>query len=239
MPRQRFLLAVVSLTVLVGLPPGRADDPQPEPPVVEPFNGKLRLPWKIVRPDAKRWSLTKTKGRLTITTQRGTIHKDTERTDVKSKNLFLITNPYGRGADFEVRVRVCDFKPNAFFQQGGLLLYDDDDNYVKFVWESKGDKEGGSHLVLICETAGKPEHNHAPTPENEGKVWLRLTRRGEKYEYASSGDGKKWTAHGKAVWGEKGPAKIGILAKNGPTDAPEIDVGFEDFRCSPARPKAD
>jgi hypothetical protein len=70
-------------------------------------------------------------------------------------------------------------------------------------------------------------------------VWLRLTRRKDKYEYASSGDGKKWTAHGEAEWREKGPAKVGILAKNGPTDAPETDACFEDFRCSPARAKAD
>jgi hypothetical protein len=146
--RHRFLLVFAPLVVLPAVPPGRAEDPQPEPLVVEPFHGKLRLPWKVVRPDAKRYSLTKNKGKLTITTQRGTIHKDSDRTDVKAKNLFLIPNPYGRCADFEVSVCVCDFKPSAFYQQAGLLLYDDDDNYVKFVWESNGEK-GATHLVMI------------------------------------------------------------------------------------------
>src|SRR5262245_51239262 len=113
-PRQRFLLALVSL-VLPVLPLGRADDTHADPDLVDSFNGKLHLPWKVLRPDAKHWSLTKNKGKLTIVTQRGTIHSEADRTDVKAKNLFLLGNPY-RGRDFEISVRVCDFKPNAYYQ---------------------------------------------------------------------------------------------------------------------------
>jgi regulation of enolase protein 1 (concanavalin A-like superfamily) len=242
MSRQWFLLAVVWLIVLPVVPPGRADEVQPEPPMVEPFDGKLRLNWKILRPDEKRWSLKKNKGKLTITTQRGSIRAGMERNELKAKNLFLINNPFGRASDFEVSVRVCDFKPTALWQQGGLLVYDDDDNYIKFVCESTGDQNGGTQLVLIHETEAKPVHLRAPTPENTGKVWLRLTRRKDKYEYASSGDGKKWTINGNVAWGEKGPAKIGILAKNGGSTAPEIDVCFEDFRARslvPVRARTD
>jgi beta-xylosidase len=234
MSRHRFLLACVSLIVLLVVPPGRADEVQPEPAVVEPFNGKLRLNWKVLRPDAKRWSLAKNKGKLTITTQKGAIHK-ADRNVTKARNLFLISNPYGRTADFEVSVCVSDFKPTAIWHQAGLLLYDDDDNYHKFVWEYNGE-QGGTHLVLIREFKGSPDHRHAPAPENAGKVWLRLTRRKDRYEYASSGDGKKWTTHGDVEGGEKGPAKIGILAKNGWTEAPDIDACFTDFRARPLPP---
>jgi cytochrome c len=234
MSRQRFLLAFVSLIVLPMVPLGRADEALPEPPAVEPFDGKLRLNWKVLRPDEKYWSLKKNKGKLTITTQKGTIHKDNEHNAGRAKNLFMIGNPFGRDADFEVSVCVSDFKPTDHFQQGGLLLYDDDDNYLKFVWESNDDKNGGSHLVLIRETDATPKYNRAPTPENTGKVWLRLVRRKEKCEFASSGDGKKWTVHGEMEWGAgKGPARIGILAKNAGTQAPEIDVCFSDFRARP------
>jgi regulation of enolase protein 1 (concanavalin A-like superfamily) len=225
----RFLLLVVSPLVLAAAPP--ADEGQPEPPAYEPFDGKFRLPWKVVRPDAKHWSLAKNKGKLTITTQKGTIHKKAEPNMEKAKNLFLIRNPYGRSADFEVSVCVCDFKPSALWHQAGLLLYDDDDNYLKFVWEIKSDGQG-THLVLIREIDATPEHHHAPAPENTGKVWLRLTRWKDKVEYASSGDGKKWTAHGAVNWGaSRGPARVGIMAKNGWTDAPQIDVCFTDFRA--------
>src|SRR5262245_57181729 len=127
MSRQRLLLAVVLLVVL--LPFVRAaDEDDPEPGIFEPFNGKLRLKWTIVRPDDRHWSLKKNRGKLTITTQRGSIHGETAKNDL-ARNLFLIRNPFNRNADFEVSVCIADFKPSAHYNQGGLLLYDDDDNY--------------------------------------------------------------------------------------------------------------
>jgi regulation of enolase protein 1 (concanavalin A-like superfamily) len=229
MSRQRLLLAVGSLFVL--LPFVRAtDEAGPDPGVVEPFNGKLRLRWTIVRPDDKHWSLTKNKGKLTITTQRGSIHGETPKNDL-ARNLFLLENPYTRNADFAVSVCVADFKPSANYNQGGLLLYDDDDNYVKFTCEYSSVKKDKRILVMMRETAARPEHKLADLPGGATKIWLRLTKRKSKYEYASSADGKKWTVHHAWEWGTKGPARIGILAKNGGTNAPEIDVTFEDFRA--------
>ena len=133
MSRQRLLLAVLSLVLLPLI--RAADEPEPEPGIREPFNGKLRLKWTIIRPDDKHWSLKKNKGKLTITTQRGSIHGETAKADL-AKNLFLLKNPFSRSADFEVSVCVSDFEPTAFYHQAGLILYDDDDNYLKFVWES-------------------------------------------------------------------------------------------------------
>jgi regulation of enolase protein 1 (concanavalin A-like superfamily) len=233
-PRQRFLLAVAALLVLPALPRCRAGDDHVDPDLIESFNGKFRLSWKVERPDKDRWSLTKNKGKLTITTQRGTIHRAAQRKDELAKNLFLVGNPY-RGGDFEVSVCVCDFEPTALYQQAGLLLYADDNTHVKFVWESKGD--GSTHLVYIRETEDRSDLLRAATPENKGKVWLRLTRRKSKYEYASSGDGKKWTIHGEEEWLDKAPAKLGVLAMNGPSDAPEIDTCFTDFRARVLKPK--
>src|SRR5262245_39364324 len=98
------LVALVSILFVSVVPPGRAEDVDPEPPVTEffdSFNGKLRLKWEIVRPDAKHYSLTRNKGKLTITTQKGTIHLS-DPNAAKVRNLFLIGNPCGRGRDFEV-----------------------------------------------------------------------------------------------------------------------------------------
>jgi regulation of enolase protein 1 (concanavalin A-like superfamily) len=234
MPHRCLLLAALAL---LPLPTGRAaDEADPEPGIVEPFDGKLRLKWTIVRPDDTHWSLKKNKGKLTITTQRGSIHGETPKAGL-AKNLFLVKNPFPRNGDFEVSVRVADLKPRAHYNQGGLLLYDDDDNYIKFTCEYNGDRKGNRILVMMRETAAKPEHKVADPPEDAKKLWLRVTKRKNRYEYASSADGKKWVAHHAWDWGEKGPAMIGILAKNGGTDAPEIDVTFEDFRARPLSPK--
>ena len=61
------------------------------------FEGKLALNWEPVRHDPTHVSLVKHPGKLTITTQRGTIHGN-EKADVLSggtpaKNLYLIRNP--------------------------------------------------------------------------------------------------------------------------------------------------
>src|SRR5262249_37252869 len=118
---------------------GKAD---PEAPLlfsflaVEPFNGQLRLNWKPVRPDAKYVSLTKNKGKLTITTQQGTIHADeAKRKEPKAKNLYLIDNPLADDQDFEVTVCISGFTPKQSYQQAALICYDDDDNYIKWCYE--------------------------------------------------------------------------------------------------------
>jgi RNA polymerase sigma factor (sigma-70 family) len=206
-----------------------AKEDEPEPMLNEPFAGKLRLKWAVVRPDEKRYSLTKNKGKLTITTQRGTIHAEADRTEIKAKNIFLVKNPYGRNGDFEVSVCVSGFTPKEIYQQGGLICYDDDDNYIKFVHEFSTVKNA-SCLGLVSETDAKSKIEHLDPPADTKTLWLRLTRRGENYEAAASSDGKKWTVYPKRAWGNKGPAKIGLIAKNGGTNAPEVDVCFEAFR---------
>lgn len=207
---------------------GRGDDPEPDVTLVERFDGKLGLKWEVLREDAKRHSLTKNKGKLTVTTQKGTIHGDAERAAPKAKNVFLVRNPLA-SADFEVSVRVSGFTPAQHYQQGGLICYDDDDNYVKLTREYGG-AAGRSDVVMVREAGGEPQHDRADAPAGAKAVWLRLTRRGERYEFASSDDGKKWAVHGEQVWRAKGPPRVGLIAKNGGVDAPEVDVCFDSFR---------
>ena len=70
------------------------------------------------------------------------------------------------------------------------------------------------------------------------KYWLRLTKRGESYEFAWSADGKKWNASGERAWGDGKPKQIGLIAKNGGNkDAPEVDAAFEFFELrGPEKP---
>src|SRR5262249_24256216 len=151
-----------------------AKEDEPDPALAESFNGKLRLRWTVLRPDEKRYSLRKNKGKLTITTQRGTIHADADRTEIKAKNLFLLNNPYGRNADFEVSVCVSNFTPKESYQQGGLICYDDDDNYIKFVYEYSASKMAAC-LGIVSETDAKSKIEHVDPPADAKTVWLRLT----------------------------------------------------------------
>ncbi len=229
--------------------PALADDEKaasPEPPVTfsflarEPFAGRLRLNWKVVRPDDKYVSLTKNKGKLTITTQRGTIHADeTARKDPKARNLYLIDNPLADDTSFVVTTRITGFTPRQAYQQAALICYDDDDNYVKFAYEFNWKKGAGQTFDLVRETKAVSQQDHTDAPAGITTLWLRLTRRKDLYEYATSTNGRTFTVHGERSWRDKAPAKIGILAKNGGiAGVPEVDVCFELFELRAPAPPA-
>jgi RNA polymerase sigma factor (sigma-70 family) len=227
-----------------------ADEPaekaSPEPPVTfsflarEPFAGRLRLNWKVVRPDDKYVSLTRNKGKLTITTQRGTIHADeTARKEPKAKNLYLIDNPLADDTSFVVTTRISGFTPKQRYQQAALICYDDDDNYVKFAYEFNWKKDAGQTFDLVRETKAVSQQDHVEAPAGIKTLWLRLTRRKDLYEYATSTNGRDFEVHGERSWQDRAPAKIGILAKNGGiAGVPEVDVCFELFELRAPAPAA-
>ena len=197
----------------------------------ENFNGKLHLNWKPLRPDETHFSLTKNPGKLTITTQQGTIHADEKaRNEPSAKNIFLIDNPFSRDVDFAVTTSISSFTPTVAYQQAALIFYDDDDNYLKWSYEYNSRKGGRQTICLVQETDAKVEHTHVDIDASPKRIWLRLTRHGSEYEFASSTDGKTFTTHGQKEWGTGQPTSLGILAKNGgPAGVPEIDACFDFF----------
>ncbi|HZY90491.1 MAG TPA: DUF1349 domain-containing protein [Gemmataceae bacterium] len=205
----------------------------------EGFDGKLGLNWRPVRPDPTHVSLTKHPGKLTITTQRGTIHGDEKAAgEPSAKNLFLLDNPLAKEAAFVMTTSVSSFTPAVAYQQAALLCYDDDDNYLKWSYEFNWDKGEGQRFICVRETGAKPDHFPTEGVSDLKRVWLRLTKRGTTYEYASSTDGKSFTTHGRTEWGDGAPKKLGILAKNGgPAGVPEVDACFDFFELrSPPGP---
>ncbi len=205
------------------------------------FDGKLGLNWKPVRPDPSHVSLTRTQGALTVTTQRGSIHgkesDDQLSEGIRAKNLYMIDNPLAPGGEFVVTTCVSGFTPQMYFQQAGLIVYNDDDHYLKFGYEYDWEKNPGQRFCILTETDAKPEPRFVSAPGGVlNRFWLRLIKRGSSYEYQISTDGKNFQSHGTVEWGDGSPKQIGILAKNGGNkDATELDANFEFFELrSPA-----
>ena len=206
----------------------------------ESFKGKLMLNWQPVRPDPTHLSLTKHPGVLTITTQRGTIHGDANaHGEPFAKNIFVFPNPLAKDADFVMTTCVIDFTPTQAYQQAALICYDDDDNYLKWSYEYNWQTGRDQYFCLVRETEAKPDHFPCPGVSGLQKVWLRLTKRGKKYEYATSTDGRTYTVRGEEEWGDGAPKMLGILAKNGgPMGVPDIDAQFGFFELrAPAPPR--
>jgi regulation of enolase protein 1 (concanavalin A-like superfamily) len=206
------------------------------------FDGKFTLDWKVVRPDKDHVSFKKVPGCLVITTQRGTIHgkekDDAFSEGTQARNIHLIDVPLGKDRDWQATTCVRDFVPDTIYQQAGLIVYDGDDDYLKWGYETDGQRPAGQQFVLVAETEGVPAHDR-PAGSESGlkKFWLRVTKRGDRYEYAWSKDGDRWVAGGERQWGTGAPKRVGILAKNGGNkDAPEIDAAFEFFELRAVPP---
>jgi len=194
------------------------------------FDGKLLLNWQPVRFEPTHVSLAKHRGKLTITTQTGTIHAGEAPT---ARNIFLIPNPLNPQVDFVMTTCLTDFQPTMIYQQAGLICYDDDDNYLKWDAEFNGSQPA---LCILPEEKGVSNFRHAVLPTGGKGLWLRLTKRGTSFEYASSTDGTKFNVHGEQTWASGAPKFLGLIAKNGGREAAELDAQFEFFELRTAVP---
>lgn len=226
-----IILAAVSLAVAAEAPPAST---ALKFLAYDPFDGKTGLNWKIVRPDPGHLVIGKRPNRLTITTQDGTIHRKFTRQ--LARNIYLLDNPLGPKADWSVATCISGFSPTEAYQQAGLICYDDDDNYVKWVYQFNVRSGAGQSLVFLRETEANSSGESYEPAAGWPKVWLRLTKRCDRYECLSSLDGKEFKKHSDATWGNGAPKSIGLIAKNGGSKAPEIDADFEFFelRSPPA-----
>ncbi len=217
-----FSLAVLS-ALTWGTSIGRAGESEFR--VFDRFDEKFELNWEPVRPDPTHVSLTKNPGKLTITTQGGGVYGSV---GPSAKNFYLIRNPVAEGGDFVLTTCIESFKPTANWQQAGLLVYDDDDNYLKCDIEWNG---SAVQLKFIRETDGEPINETDRSGVEQERIWIRLIKRGKTYERAYSTDGNKFVSAGERDWGNGNPEWIGILAKNGPTGAGDIDAVFDFFEA--------
>ncbi len=214
-------LAIVSVALLMAALPARAETPGILPQR-DDFDSKLTLAWETIRPDPTHFSLETHPGKLTITTQYGSIHKS----PATAKNLFLIDVPDGNH-DFVLTTCIDNFLPKEAWQQAGLLIYDDDDNYIKWVREYS--HYGYPVLNVVSESEQNPTGNNCPVEVSEKQFWLRVSKRGNLYQCAMSLDGKTFTTYGIIPWGDGSPKKVGLVAKNGNGSRGEMEAQFDFF----------
>lgn len=200
------------------------------------FDGKLNLNWSVLGIDTTHWSLTNYPGSLTITTQRGSF----EYAGNDYKNVFLVDFPANQSQDFQLTTCIKNFQPSQVWNQAGLLLWNDKNNYLKFVYEYGHDTPNGDGLLFTVGTqiSGSPSFDWFLTEQTPQTMWLRINKRGENYELYNSTDGKTFLPI-KIFRGSSGnifpllpvPIKnIGVFTSNyTSTTAPEVDASFDFF----------
>ncbi len=180
----------------------------------------------IVRDNPAAYSVAA--GRLTITTEPGDIYTgDT----TPPPNNFILQSADHAGDDWVIETKITAPTINGGWAQGGLIAYQDGDNYVKFDAISDDGQTRINRLELRSETAAAI----GPNPEDPAieagvtEIWLRLTKTGTSYTGEYSLDGVAWTELAAPVTNAMAGPDFGLYAF-GPLAAGQGDlVPFDYF----------
>lgn len=177
--------------------------------------------WNILHPDPTHYSLDRKRGTLTITTQTGAFSGARKG----YKNLFLTDVPRETGENYEITIRVSDFKPDSPWCQAGLVCWADEDNFLKWTYECY---RGRNAFTVVRETANESREMQDQLEQGLETIWLRITKRGKRFTFSKSLDGEAFDDVRAIEWTGPELERIGLVAQNGPNpDAPEVDVLFD------------
>jgi beta-glucosidase len=198
------------------------------------FDGSSLDPkWTIVRQDS---NLSIGGGALTITPEAGQLTTNNATT---AKNLVL--EP-AFGNFYETTKVTFNQKPNAATQQAGLLVYQDDDNYLKFDIEATSSTNVQFNTSLEDTLNSNPAASVSPVQVNQtlnttsantvwpadNTIWLRISRKGTTYSTAYSLDGTTWTT----VWTTGATLtdpKVGVYSYSAGAAAGALTSSFDFF----------
>nr|WP_152992321.1 ThuA domain-containing protein [Nonomuraea pusilla] len=189
--------------------------------------------------DRNRWSAIRENQNLKIAD--GKLVVPTSNTDLygaggNTSNIVVQPAPGGAWtATAKVTLNARDQ-----FQQAGLVLYGDDDNYAKIVLQARGTNDHANRIFqFIREENGKPNEVSASNTAALGDaypdtVYVRLVSDGTNLTAHYSADGTTFTAmpETKKLAGISSP-KIGLLALSGNGTHPVIDASFDWFQITP------
>lgn len=178
-----------SVEITVGLAPPECD-PDVDPGVNDEFDGTEldRCRWsQIVRHDPALYEVAH--GALRVETPDGDIYGSDNGTP---SNLFL--QPVVEG-DWTIETLVDASALNEQYQQAGLMVYLDDDNYVKFDYLTQNSPGSAvtRSIELRSEIDGVVQNPQPNAADITSGIWhLRLTKSGSEYTGSYSGDGETW-----------------------------------------------
>jgi alpha-glucuronidase len=184
--------------------------------------------WRWIREDADRWRLSD--GSLVVTSQAG----DLQGTANTARNLAL----QDVNGDWTADAKVVFSRPLAANnEQGGIVAYAGDDDYVKLAWEMAGATAPINKLrvVAVREQNGVPATIQVTGSDAQrivgadGAIWLRLRKAGDTYKAYYSPDGSVYRFMGSMTLDSE-PVGAGLVAFNRAGTSTDLDVAFDHFR---------
>lgn len=174
----------------------------------------LKKDWTVVREDKEHWRLENGKGLVLNNQQAGLYGSGGD-----CKNIFLLEQT----GDYTVETKITlseNFNTN--FQQFVLLVYQDDDNYIKLNYGMNT----GTGCQFLFEKDGSEKKSFGVGLSSQ-TVFLRMVKSGNVYSAYVSPDGNEFLQVGESFEMELSSPKIGIAAHNDGCEAPIVDVAVE------------
>ena len=195
--------------------------------------------WEVIRPDG---NLEVADGSLVIPTAPADIY------DATNNAPNIVLQPMPEGA-WEVTTKVTGAMYTAY-QQAGIVVYGDDDNYAKLVFSgrsSSGDKAG--RVIQFSHEQGGGAAQEANTSalgaDFPDTVWLKLASDGTNLTPSYSTDGIDWvSAPTAANWNGWEAVRKSTAAFNDPrvglislaNNGTPVDASFDFFHLTPDTP---
>jgi cytochrome c len=197
------------------------------------FDGPLdRTKWTVLR---ENQDLSVSGGSLHIPTANADIYSGDNSTPVPN----IVTQPMPSGA-WQATTKVTLAARDAY-QQAGLVLYGDDDNYAKMVLQARSTADANARIFqFIREDKGVPNEVGDSNTANLGAAfpdtaYVRLSSDGTHVTASYSADGQSWTAMpqtDKLIAGIPNP-RIGVMSFASTGNRPVVDAAFDWFQIVP------
>jgi beta-xylosidase len=167
------------------------------------FNQALGPGWFWIREDPSRWSLSARPGFLRL---------ELGANDCNNPPNNIVLQPPPPG-NYEMKTMV-DFTPQQNFQLAGLIVYQDDGNFLKLgrAFCDSINLCGGNGVYFDFVQAGNRSGSNFATPTtNPSLIYLLLRKTKTSYKGYLSEDGKDWKMIGEHV-SDVNPVGIGVTA---------------------------
>lgn len=163
-------------------------------------------------------------GGLTITTEKGAFANE----EAQPQNVFM-TSALG---DWVAQSHVTlDATPTASNQQAGLVVYDDNNNYIRFVYEYP--TSGTTNVIRVYNVVnGVQTQSNSVNMASQTSLYFQIVKEGTVYTFKYSQDGINWSTFGTTIRAEYALPQIGLYATNGDTDAAAITATYENLSVS-------
>ena len=156
---------------------------------------------------------------LTITTEQGAF----SNAEYQPKNVFM-QPAFG---DWIAQTHVTfSATPTASNQQAGLIIYDNNENYIRFVYERAPSTNTNRFRVYNAANGTETQVNSANSA-SQTSVHFQIVKEGEVYTFNYSLDGTTWTTFGTTVTANYAFPQIGLFANNGNTAVASISATYD------------